>query len=392
MLCCSLTGLCQLLGLKQSTAVRSHSGGFCNTLTPAGLKCCGGQIEDDPAGKSAEIIEKLLAEMSALFPDKVMNLGCDETGSSPPCTLANTKSFEVKMIKKLLSLKKQPMGWEEILFKTGAAADYPSVIVDSWARSSWSEAAAAGHPTVMSNSGIFYLDYAGHSAKSMWIDMMKDNSNTTQRKLLLGGEVSMWQDQYVGSCMFDNKQDENFTQSNSHCIWPRTAIAAGTFWGNYRPDVDDDWFNKTFLAVQGRLGERNVDSCPCATLTSNGCSQMSFCGVGYCGPVPPPPGPPPPTCAAFATPEGYGCMGETSGNPSLLLKPAANITGAYPNARIGLRLGPHLLLVEFTDPLVGFTGLYARVLRLHWPQAVVARNHGDAPLLPQMRALTWQTA
>ena len=91
--------------------------------------------------------------MTAIFPDKVMNLGCDETGSSPPCTLNNTKSFEVKMIEKLLSLGKTPMGWEEILFKTEAAADYPSVIVDSWARSSWSEAAAAGHPTVMSNSG-----------------------------------------------------------------------------------------------------------------------------------------------------------------------------------------------------------------------------------------------
>ena len=251
------------------------------------------------------------------------------------------------------------------MFKTEAAADYPSVIVDSWARSSWSEAAAAGHPTVMSNSGdlrvvflsrvcrlsnspqvvcmvnmtshdlyvgIFYLDYPGHSAKGMWIDMMKGNSNVTQQKLLLGGEVSMWQDQYVGSCLFDNKQDENFTQSDSHCIWPRTAIAAGTFWGNYRPDVDDGWFNQTFVAVQARLGERKVDSCPCATLTSNGCSQMSFCGVGYCGPVPPPPGPPPPSCSAFAAPTGYGCMGETSGEPTLLLKPATNISGTCSNA------------------------------------------------------------
>jgi hypothetical protein len=48
-----------------------------------------------------------------------------------------------------------PMGWEEILFKTEAALAYPSVIVDSWARSSWSESAAAGHSTVMSNSGLF---------------------------------------------------------------------------------------------------------------------------------------------------------------------------------------------------------------------------------------------
>ena len=46
--------------------------------------------------------------MAGLFPDDVMNLGCDETGSSAPCTLENTKSFEVKMIEHLLALKKAP--------------------------------------------------------------------------------------------------------------------------------------------------------------------------------------------------------------------------------------------------------------------------------------------
>jgi hypothetical protein len=70
--------------------------------------------------------------MAGLFPDPVMNLGCDETGSNAPCTMANTKSFEVKMIEVLLKLNKTPMGWEEILFKTGAATAYPSVIVDAW--------------------------------------------------------------------------------------------------------------------------------------------------------------------------------------------------------------------------------------------------------------------
>eukprot|EP01051_Picozoa_sp_SAG22_P012634 SAG22_NODE_1332_length_4702_cov_1.577232_3_plen_103_part_00 len=89
-----------------------HSGGFCRTLVDAGIKCCGSQIEDDPAGKSAGIIADLLTEMAGLFPDEVMNLGCDETGSAAPCTMQNTKSFEVKMIQHLLSLKKVPMGWE----------------------------------------------------------------------------------------------------------------------------------------------------------------------------------------------------------------------------------------------------------------------------------------
>ena len=80
-----------------------HSGGFCSRLSAAvtppsaggGIKCCGSQIEDDPEGQSAKIIGEVLTEMAGLFPDEVMNIGCDETGSSAPCTLANTKSFEV---------------------------------------------------------------------------------------------------------------------------------------------------------------------------------------------------------------------------------------------------------------------------------------------------------
>ena len=58
----------------------------------------------------------------------------------------------------------------------------------------------------MSNSGLFYLDSAGHSAKGMWFDMLKGNANQTQCAYLLGGEVSMWQDRYVGSCLFPNDQ------------------------------------------------------------------------------------------------------------------------------------------------------------------------------------------
>lgn len=57
---------------------------------------------------------QILTEMAGLFPDEVMNIGCDETGSKAPCTTNNTKSFEVKMIQHLLKIGKQPMGWEEV--------------------------------------------------------------------------------------------------------------------------------------------------------------------------------------------------------------------------------------------------------------------------------------
>merc|ERR1712188_147433 len=99
-----------------------------------------------------------------------MHIGCDETGTSAPCTLENTKSFEDKMIQFVLSMGKTVMGWEEILFKTAAAEPYPGVVVGVWGASTWKQAAQWGHPTVDSSNGNFYLDNFGgadHAAAGM---------------------------------------------------------------------------------------------------------------------------------------------------------------------------------------------------------------------------------
>jgi hypothetical protein len=86
----------------------------------------------------------------------------------------------------------------------------------------------------MSNNGVFYLDAASRPAAKMWLNITALGGATpAQAELLLGGETSMWQDQYVHSCLFANSQDANFSESVSGCVWPRAAIAAGSFWGFY---------------------------------------------------------------------------------------------------------------------------------------------------------------
>lgn len=268
-----------------------HSGGFCKGLASEGIKCCGSQIEDDSEGKGVQLINAILEEMMGLFPDAVMHIGCDETGSKEPCTLANTKSFEDKVIEFLLSKNKTVMGWEEILFKTGSAEVSKDIIVDAWARDSWQQAAQKGHPTVDSANGHFYLDNLGghdHAAAGMWLDIYKGESNATLRSLLLGGEASMWQDLYVpnkwASCLFQSPdRDDDFSNSTSSMIWPRSAIAAGSFW-RYSSALSgtDSVFSAILSTANDRLSARGIGSCSCTTATSTGCKQGSYCGASWC--------------------------------------------------------------------------------------------------------------
>ena len=76
------------------------------------------QIYDDPKGQSISIIQTLFTEMSGLFPDGVFDVGGDETGHTPPCSLNNTRSFEEKMIAYVTQdLGKKVMGWEEFCWR-----------------------------------------------------------------------------------------------------------------------------------------------------------------------------------------------------------------------------------------------------------------------------------
>ena len=148
-----------------------HSTGICDALKGIGIVCCSGkwgmgQIGDDPEGNSTRIVGALLAEMAAIFPDAVLNIGSDECayGTTGACTLNATKSFEQKMIQKVISLGKQPMGWQEILLETGAAATFPQVIVDTWhGGNTWAGVAGTGHQAVVSDPASLYLDGRSNS-------------------------------------------------------------------------------------------------------------------------------------------------------------------------------------------------------------------------------------
>ena len=283
-----------------------HAGGLCSNLKAEGLQCCDhtgprghdDQILNDAAGVGLKIIKALLTEMSALFPDDVMHVGCDETTDPAPCTSNITRSFEEDILKHGASLGKHSIAWEEALL-SGAATVDPSVTLQLWTPGraesakhvTWGNATAAGYNVLISSFNTFYLDYDTRgTAQKMWYNITADEAATpAQRQRVIGGESAMWGDAYTqigrrgsrgAACLFPGSRNADFGVSIHGCVWPRAAIAAGSWRGfnNHTKDLDE----ATFDATVSRLVSRGIPSCPCSTLTTNGCSQAQRCGTAYC--------------------------------------------------------------------------------------------------------------
>ena len=280
--------------------IPGHAGGLCSHLQSEGLQCClntgprgkDDQIINDAAGVGLKIVKTIFTEMSALFPDEAMHVGCDETTVTANCPLNGTTSFEEAILKHAVSLGKEPVAWEEALV-TGAANVQPAMTLQLWTprkEVTWTNATKLGFHVLRSDFNIFYLDYDTRgTAEKMWFNITADEPATQeQRDRVRGGESAMWGDAYASdtrrrpsaACMYPGSRDADFAASAQGCIWPRAAFAAGTWWGfnNRTKSLDAATFN----ATHDRLVSRGVASCPCSTLTTNGCNQAQRCGKPYC--------------------------------------------------------------------------------------------------------------
>merc|ERR1712048_718901 len=141
-------------------------------------------------------------------------------------------------------------------------------------------------------------DFAKFHPDQMWKDLYISsdggdghvNAKATERALLLGGETAMWSDLYVPprqvktECVFQSPDfDAAFSASTSSMIWPRAAVAAGSF---YRFDAQlrnsSDVFASLLRNLSRRLMARGINVCECTVPSHQGCTQQSHCGVSYC--------------------------------------------------------------------------------------------------------------
>lgn len=246
-----------------------------------------------------DIVHDVLKEMSELFVDEVFNIGCDETAAKGVCDVDTTFAFERRLFQAIAEeFGKTPEGWEEALFVENAATN--NTIVNAWARHTAAEIVSRGYRAVESNDNAFYFTEAGPGGpagwKRCWYNIATGIENETQRKMVLGGEMSMWSDTYcyinqcgsagsgspVGAKLFPPEMDDPFSKSIGGMIWPRGFVAAASFWRyNSSADPSSPSFVKAVWDLNDDLSSRGSYTCP----TNCSCDQLSKCGEPYIAPI-----------------------------------------------------------------------------------------------------------
>lgn len=236
---------------------------------------------DDDAGRTAALLGQMLQELDEMFGGRLFHIGCDETDTYKECTLANTASLEEKCARSLSARGKTLMGWEEFLFRTGAAQAVPGSIIEAWDNYRAKDVVAAGHPAVEAHTDKLYLNHL-HPTYSQWFNVAA-GVNASGAHLMLGAETCMWTPQYSnrtvkdapGAEYFPPSTDALFARSFGGLVWPRAAVVAGATWnyiGGRFANVAST--HENFAAL---LRQRGVESCPAGCK----CDYTTACGKHY---------------------------------------------------------------------------------------------------------------
>ena len=199
----------------------------------------------DPTRKSTyRFLDKFIAEMAAIFPDRYMHIGGDENNgvewrqnpriqafmhAHNMTTTAELQAyFNQRLLQILKKHGKRMIGWDEVL-----TPNLPkSVSIQSWrGYKSLAQAAREGHDGILSAG--YYLDHMVSAAQYYEVDPIPASStlSAADRARILGGEACMW-GEYVNAHNIDSR------------IWPRTAAIAERLWSPQSVNNVNDMYRR----------------------------------------------------------------------------------------------------------------------------------------------------
>ncbi|WP_158941594.1 beta-N-acetylhexosaminidase [Granulicella sp. S190] len=229
----------------------------------------------DPTRESTyEFLDRLLGEMTALFPDPYFHIGGDECNgkewdANPRIQQymhqhglkddAALQAYFTGRVQRLVTKRgKVTVGWDEVL-----QPDTPKdVVIQSWrGADSLAQAAQRGNRGILSAG--YYIDLNQPASQHYAVDPLADAAaklTPEQQSNILGGEATMWSE-YVTP------------ESIGGRIWPRTAAIAERLWSPKQvADVDSmyrrlaivsndlEYSGQTYEAMREQMLRRMVET------------------------------------------------------------------------------------------------------------------------------------
>jgi hexosaminidase len=207
----------------------------------------------DPTREATyKLLDKFIAEMTNIFPDRYFHIGGDEVNgkqwdANPKIhefmqahNLKNNQElqqyFTVRIEKIVSKHHKTMVGWDEIL-TPGMPKD---IVIQSWrGQESLAEAAKQGYRGILSSG--YYLDAIQPAEQHYLVDPLSGPGATltaAQQKLILGGEACMWE---------EFASDESVESR----IWPRAAAVAERLWSSQQvQDVNSMYRRMAAVSAQ----------------------------------------------------------------------------------------------------------------------------------------------
>lgn len=212
------------------------------------------------------VINGLLGDLVALFPENLIHLGGDEV--DPDCwaahpyimqwladrglTLDGGYEYYVDRVQKMAwALNREVVGWQEIWDHFGTSLN-PRTIIQQWLPNSIAlplNVTSHGYRLIWSDSSVWYLDHLAVTWQQMYVAEPCNGLPDKNCGLILGGEACQWGETVDTSDIMQT-------------VWPRAAAVAERLWSPRSNNATTTAVHDRLRSFRCLLNQRGVAAAP----------------------------------------------------------------------------------------------------------------------------------